>query len=494
MANYVKFFRGSRSTYDNLINKDSDTLYFISETDENSGSLYLGSKLISGEINTISELEDVLINENISDGSILVYDKDTSKWVNKSIIDAIGIMEPASQDSIGSIGLVPAPGLGQQNYFLRGDGQWVPISTAGGSSSQVFEVITQYIDGTLETHDQALLRVVGLATLSRGDIGIVKDLISNNNYQYSAYVYNGLEWIAMTGNYSADKIYFNNDFIFTKDIGTVKVPSSGSITIPAAGKNLKDFFSSIFAQEEHPTLPNTSATITSSNIGAKEVGSRVSIAYTFTTKADPYKYGPVNNVKWSNYTATFNGETLNTFSGTFSPVEVTDGINLTITGSVEQSAGAIPVTNLGNHYPSAQIQAKTWNNLVANGALTGYRAWFCGYKNGENALVDPTAITGQQIRDLGNSSNGQWKSSMNISQMKQMFFAAPAGRGYKPVVKDASTTAPQTVLGPITVYVPGANNYVSSTEAENGGMAYDVWYINNAEAASGNATVNITKK
>ena len=75
-----------------------------------------------------------------------------------------------------------------------------------------------------------------------------------------------------------------------------------------------------------------------------------------------------------------------------------------------------------------------------------------------------------------------------------MFFAAPAGRGYKPVVKDASTTAPQTVLGPITVYVPGANNYVSSTEEENGGMAYDVWYINNAEAASGNATVNITKK
>ena len=63
-------------------------------------------------INNISELEDVLINENISDGSILVYDKDISKWVNKSIIDAIGIMEPASQDSIGSIGLVPAPGLG----------------------------------------------------------------------------------------------------------------------------------------------------------------------------------------------------------------------------------------------------------------------------------------------------------------------------------------------------------------------------------------------
>ena len=77
--------------------------------------------------------------------------------------------------------------------------------------------------------------------------------------------------------------------------------------------------------------------------------------------------------------------------------------------------------------------------------------------------------------------------------MKQMFFAAPAGKGYKPAVKDAATTAPQTVFGPITVYVKGANNYIAENEVENGGMAYDVWYVANADAASGSATVNITK-
>lgn len=74
-----------------------------------------------------------------------------------------------------------------------------------------------------------------------------------------------------------------------------------------------------------------------------------------------------------------------------------------------------------------------------------------------------------------------------------MYFAAPAGKGYKPAVKDAATTAPQTVLGPITVYVPGANNYMTEAEAVNGGMAYDVWYVANADAAAGSATVNITK-
>lgn len=152
----------------------------------------------------------------------------------------------------------------------------------------------------------------------------------------------------------------------------------------------------------------------------------------------------------------------------------------------------MPKTNIGNDYPTGRIEAKTFSNL-SKGTLTGYRAWFCGYKNGTNALADPTAITGAQIRALGNSANGSWKSQMNVSQMKQMFFAAPAGKGYKPAVKDHSTTAPQTVLGPITVYVPGANGYMTEAETTNGGMAYDVWYVANADAASGSATLDISR-
>lgn len=62
MANYVKFFRGTPKAYANTV-KNSDTLYFVSESDSNIGSLYLGSKLISGEINSLTELEDILLSE-----------------------------------------------------------------------------------------------------------------------------------------------------------------------------------------------------------------------------------------------------------------------------------------------------------------------------------------------------------------------------------------------------------------------------------------------
>ena len=44
MANYVKFYRGSSVAFENLLNKNSDTLYFITDSDSNKSSLYIGDK------------------------------------------------------------------------------------------------------------------------------------------------------------------------------------------------------------------------------------------------------------------------------------------------------------------------------------------------------------------------------------------------------------------------------------------------------------------
>lgn len=376
-----------------------------------------------------------------------------------------------------------------------GDGTttWENLPYFGGEEAHVYEVSV----AKGEDHTTAITTAIGENTPNTHDIAIVKEAILNEDdseqkYQYTAYRFNGENWVACDGNYSASNVYFDEDFTFTKAIGTVVIPSTGSKVVDAKGKNLKEFFSQIFAEEAFPSKPSTSASITSSNIGAKEVGTNIAIAYSFSTSAGSYQYGPANGVTWSNYSATFNGETKTASSGTFTEVQVKDDTLLTITGSVSQSAGAVPKSNLGNDYPAAQIEAKEWKNL-SKGTLTGYRAWFCGYKNGDNALSDVTAITGAQVRALGNPANGSWTSQMNVSQMKQMFFACPAGKGYKPVIKDHSTTAPQTVQGPITVYVPGANNYVAESETENGGMAYDVYYVSNADAASGSAVLDITK-
>lgn len=123
-VNYVKFFRGTPNAFEKLAVKNNDTLYFISETDEAKGSLYLGSKLISGNISSINDLEDILIDDLLTKNQILAYDDEQEKWVNKSALDVIGLMIGATETAQGGIGLVPAPGIGQNDLFLRGDGVW----------------------------------------------------------------------------------------------------------------------------------------------------------------------------------------------------------------------------------------------------------------------------------------------------------------------------------------------------------------------------------
>lgn len=133
--NYVKFIRGTPTAFAKLSQKDNDTLYFISEANSKKGSLYLGEKLISESIANLEDLSNILL-ENVQDKNLLSYDANGEKWVNKPIIDAIGLMTGATTEAQGAAGLVPAPGIGQDGLFLRGDGVWA-TPVGGGSNVDV---------------------------------------------------------------------------------------------------------------------------------------------------------------------------------------------------------------------------------------------------------------------------------------------------------------------------------------------------------------------
>jgi hypothetical protein len=117
LANYVKFRRGNPEAFKALMDAklvESDTLYFIYEEDENTGDLYLGSKLISGDGNTVgadtlANLKDVLLNSNLNNTDCLIYDINKSKWVNKPISDILPIFVGTNGESSAVAGLVPAP-------------------------------------------------------------------------------------------------------------------------------------------------------------------------------------------------------------------------------------------------------------------------------------------------------------------------------------------------------------------------------------------------
>ena len=362
------------------------------------------------------------------------------------------------------------------------------------------------------------------ATKQDGDVAIVKALIAEGKYSYTSYVYDKaldiegeastFGWSAMDGNYSAANVFLKDQIVLAGDYGQDsrkdKITSIGNLRIGdtiAAGTSIQSLFMDMLSQRlqpsSTPTAPAASITLYTDGsakkvtAGAVEVGTIISPYYVASLSAGSYTYGPATGITATSYSVTSTGrktadgatadvieDSATTASGAFNTFTVDDDTNYSVSVSIEHGEGVPAVDNLGSP-ANPEVKIPSGTKTKTSGAVTGYRAWFCGYKNGDNALADASKITGEQIRALGNSANGSWLSSMDVSQMKQMFFAAPAGKGYKPAIKDASTTAPQTVLGPITVSVEGANEFTA--------IDYDVWYVANASAASGSATLNITK-
>lgn len=404
-----------------------------------------------------------------------------------------------------------------------GDGvsTWANLSYFGGETEQVAQAqVFQVTLGAGDTDDIAAIEAQVAAedaTKADGDIAIVKAQINGDKYSYTSYVYEAAldtndpntthGWSAMDGNYSAANVFLKDNIVLAGNYGnTTKIGNLSIGDTVAAGTSLQALFMDMLSQRLQPTITTQPAanltlyidgTTRTKTAGAVEVGTTINPYYVASLTAGSYTYGPPTGVTATSYAVTSTGRTTvdgataatpedsaTTATGAFTPFVVDDDTNYKLSVSIPHGEGAVANDNLGSaSNPEVKIAAGT--KTKTSGAVTGYRAWFCGYKNGDNDIADPTAITSAQIRALGTSRNGSWLTSMNVAQMKQMFFAAPAGKGYKPVIKDAATAAPQTVQGPITVAVEGVGGFTA--------INYDVWYVNNASAASGTATLNITR-
>lgn len=136
-GNYVKFLRGTPAAWESITTKNPDTLYFISEPNALSGTLYLGNKLISSGISStysLTDLEDVLIGNNIPTDAVLVYNENINYWepvaLETVLAQIVHEMVGATEQADGEAGLVPQPEAGEQGLFLRGDGTWADPTTA----------------------------------------------------------------------------------------------------------------------------------------------------------------------------------------------------------------------------------------------------------------------------------------------------------------------------------------------------------------------------
>lgn len=249
-----------------------------------------------------------------------------------------------------------------------------------------------------ESDEQVITRVMTelkLPPLIKNDIFVVKTLITKDKYSFTAYTYDGTKWCAMDGNYNAENIYFDKDFIVTEAIGTIQSLTNGQATLAANGKNLKQVLVDLFAKEQNPTIIQPSVALTSTTAGAYEVGTSVIPAYSASLDPGSYSFGPATGITANAWEITATDVTTpkTTATGTFDAIIVADDTNYKITAKANFEAGAIPKTNLGNEYADGKIAAGSAQTTSA--AITGYRPFFYG-------VVKTTTLDSAVIRGLTN--------------------------------------------------------------------------------------------
>ena len=308
---------------------------------------------------------------------------------------------------------------------------------------------------------------------AKGDIAIVREVISGDKKQYTAYVSTGSKWIAMDGNYDAENVYFAEDLTFTSNIGVLTVPDSGSGTINAAGKNVKEVLSSILAKAQDPKVDQPSVSIGLTGAGAKEVGTSFTPSYSVTFNKGKYQYGPDTGITATYAVSDTASHTATDATGTFEAFTVGDSTNYKVSVTATHTEGAIPKNNLGSEVPAKKIAAGA--KSADSSAVTGYRNSFWGGVKSKEGTPTSAIIRGLAGKKNGAISAGNTGDAQeNVGDMR-VIIAVPAPRTINSI-KDVNGLNAEafSAFTHITVNVEGANGYEAKS--------YNVYYKDNAAA------------
>lgn len=299
----------------------------------------------------------------------------------------------------------------------------------GGDEAQLFTNTTPL--ASTNTQDDALEVIPTFipegTELHDGDVAVVKRYISENTdsgapVSYTSYVYDGGNWVACDGNYSASNVFLKNNITLAGDFTSVGNYKKGTTTINA-GTSLESLLSGMLQQELYPGVDGTvnypTAEITVSG-GNGEVGTTFTppTATLKVTSIGSYPYAPtasgvtfpVGDVKLAeantvagvadasnattNSSAMVKDNTITLKASATSGTFTDSSQSFKFSGTAKYSDGVVPKTNLGNNYADAQIESATLELGPKTATFSGWRYAFAGGTT--EATLDTDAI-----RDLG---------------------------------------------------------------------------------------------
>lgn len=403
----------------------------------------------------------------------------TANWLaNKDVVPAEG--EPCYDLELGILKV----GDGTTTY------ENLPEISGSGALTAHYEGVR----GDGETDAEVITRVLAAANAEavQGDVFVVKALIATGKYSYTAYVFDGANWAAMDGNYSAENVYFANDLTYTANIGVLSVPSSGSGTLAAAGKNVKDVFASILAKEKNPSATQPAVTATCEQLGAYEVGTSVTPSYSASLSAGSYTYGPATGVVATAWSVTNGTATKSEATGSFDALTVADNTSYSITATATHGEGASPVTNLGNEYAAGKIAAGSKSGTAYKNAsnrnvtkITGYRNSFYGTLTAKDGELHSALVRGLGKSNKALAAGNSFSVSIPVGAIRVVF-------AYPATLRDVNSV--QDVNGMNAEIKSAFTKSVVSVEGANGydAIDYKVYVMDMAKANDAANTYKVT--
>lgn len=355
------------------------------------------------------------------------------------------------------------------NKFKIGDGNkaWADLDYAGADEAAIENIIAQNRDSLYkytrtdasQSDDAAIAAALGSNAAVQGDIVVITTTVEGNAYEQSAFMYDGTQWAAMTGNVGADKVILQDDIVMAGNytqVGNMTKSQNGTATFATKGKSVSDALTEIFSKRLQPGTPTAPAvTLTFGQAKAYEVGTTVTPTYSASLSAGSYTYGPATGITATSWEVTDTaGNSATTASGSFAEVVVADGTNYKITAKATYGEGAVAKDNLGSD-SSPVIKIAAGSATKTSDAITGYRNTFYG------SVTEKAELTSTIIRGLAKSNKALAKGNsftVNIPVgAKRVIFAYPATlrdvssvkdvNGLNAEIKSAFTKTTLTVAG-----------------------------------------------
>ena len=390
----------------------------------------------------------------------------------------------------------------------NGKDSWANLAYIGNNAN-IYQV--ELGEDDLDDID-AIERVVGEARRQNGDVAIVKAIIAEGKISYTSYVYDEefkdaaiKGWNAMDGNYSANNIIFKDNITLAGSytaVGNVTKSSNAATgTLAAKGKTLTEVMQSIFTKELYPVTGNSRNLPTITITGLSDTSGEVGSSYTLPTATlkvsdvGAYTYGPATGIvfeagkvtlaqgaiasaanKTTNSSEMKANSTIDLIVTDSKSVYADGDITYTFNASGDYTQGAMPVTNLGNDYPSARIDAGT---TTASGSAkrTGWRNYWYGFISTTNHSTIARNVVSNKVGDGtkeliagGAAITAQTLPTITAiegDRMPVVVFPTSSGKKVKSASMPGSLNAPVTFTKLGTVNLEGYNGYSA--------VSYDVW-------------------